>query len=92
MNGGSGANTVTTKLLPDFAETSVKRYVTRAWNMANPKTDKYNIDALKALSTYAEWNSDEQEGIEALATRADDGSSIVQKERICWKIFLMVQN
>ena len=79
MNSGSGANTVTTKLLPDFAEGSVKRYVTRAWNMANPKTDKYNIDALKALSTYAEWNSDEQEGIEALATRADEGSSIVQK-------------
>ncbi len=79
MNSGSGANTITEKLLPDFAEGSVKIYVQRAWNMANPDEDNYNIDALDALDTYAEWNSNEQDGITALATRADGGSSIVQK-------------
>lgn len=79
MNSGSGANTITTELLPDFAKGSVKRYVARAWNFADPDTDRYNIDKLKELSTYAEWDANEQEGIEALATRADEGSSIVQK-------------
>ena len=79
MNGGSGANTVTTKLLPDFAEGSVRHYVQKAWNLANPDKDNYNLDALEDLNTYAEWNGDEQEGIEALATRAIAGSAIVQK-------------
>mgnify|MGYP001558582277 CR=1 FL=1 len=79
MNGGSGANTITEKFLPDFAEGSVKIYVKRAWNMADPDSGNYSLSTLDSLDTYAEWNANEQDGIDALATRADNGSSIVQK-------------
>lgn len=80
MNGGSGAqNIIKDKLLPDFAEGSVKKYVQRAWHMSDPNSNNYNLDKLNALSTYAEWNANEQEGIDNLATRATDGSSVVKK-------------
>ena len=79
MNSGSGANTITQKFLPDFAESSVKIYVRRAWHFADPDSDNYSLSVLDALDTYAEWNANEQDGIDALVTRADEGSSIVQK-------------
>src|SRR3990167_9421189 len=79
MNSGSGASSVFEKLLPDFAKESVIKYLDRAWYFSHPDLNNYNIDALNALDTYAEWNSNEQDGIEALASRADEGSSIAQK-------------
>src|SRR3989304_4157049 len=47
------------KLLPDFAKESVIKYLDRAWDFSHPDLNNYNIDALNALETYAEWNSNE---------------------------------
>lgn len=76
---GSGANTVFTNLIPDFAELAVEKYVKKAYQLADPKSDRYNLDNLENQDTYAEQNSNETDGIEALATRATEGSPVVDK-------------
>src|SRR3972149_6487635 len=83
MNSGSGASSVFEKLLPDFAKESVIKYLDRAWDFSHPDLNNYNIDALNALDTYAEWNSNEQDGIEAVASFAGVLGSIAGGRQPC---------
>lgn len=75
--GGSGSNTVTEKLLPDYAKHYVIKYMKRAKTLADP--NNYEYDAEYNGDTYAEQHAYETEGITALSDRARNGSTIVAK-------------
>ena len=70
---GSGSNnqTVTTNLLPDYAQPHVIKYLDAMTILSN------NAYATYTGSTYAAQNADEVDGIAALAARGRNGSALV---------------
>ena len=72
-NGGSGSHsqTVTTNLLPDYAQPHVIKYLDAMTVLSN------NAYATYSSSTYAVQNQDELDGIAALANRGRNGNALV---------------
>ena len=90
MNGGAGAtNTVTENPIPQWAENEINKYLRQSKQLAKDSvyTSEGQNDTLKLYDytgdipnendTYAKRNQDEIDGIENLATRARNGSPIV---------------
>lgn len=70
---GSSNQTVTTSLLPDYAQPYVEAYLTKMTELSNLGYATY------PGVTYAEQNTNELDGITALATRGRNGSLLVTK-------------
>lgn len=71
--GGSSSTTVTTNLLPDYAQPYVEAYLTKMTELSNLGYATY------PGATYAEQNTNELDGITALATRGRNGSILITK-------------
>lgn len=74
MGGGSGStSSVQESPLPDYAQDKVEKYLQTSNLLSNEAYAAYTG------STYAERNSDEADGITAIATRARAGHTIVSE-------------
>lgn len=69
--GGSSNQTVTTNLLPDYAQPYVIAYLNKMTELSNTGYATY------PGATYAEQNTDELDGITALANRGTNGNALI---------------
>ena len=74
--GGSSHQAVTTNLLPDYAQPYVEAYLTKMTELSNLGYATY------PGATYAEQNTNELDGITALATRGRNGSPLITKGKL----------
>ncbi|MCR4293620.1 MAG: hypothetical protein NUV76_12175 [Candidatus Kuenenia sp.] len=72
---GSSNQTVTTNLLPDYAQPYVEAYLTKMTELSNLGYATY------PGATYAEQNTNELDGITALATRGRNSSPLITKSK-----------
>lgn len=74
--GGGGTSTITEIALPTYADDKAMIYIARAKHMTE---DDGALQYDYTGNTFAAWNQDEQDGIDALVDRATNGATVITK-------------